>query len=790
MPNPEGFKNGLDGLEAVLQKPENVLSAKVRKSLANRQKKIEKLLGELCSAQTPEALDELIQKRALLEEMVELLVKQAHVLETETKDTSLSQPYKESVIATGEFGKQAMDKILRKESFDVAEAIKPLQTLIRSAWEKKTVASTSLASPNHADTSAPVADVVEPTGTVETGEEATQPEKAPTFDDLNDLSSIIARLQEVGELETGIEPIKGKEQLWKNSEVADLITQRSADFRGMKTEPKRLYRNATEFTKIFSSRSLREAVRRSFVTEGFLPAPVKVDKPANTVPEAGAEGKKEEPPVFDDINTVEALTERLRDTEKWETAIEWASGYRPRPVSNKEIADTLRARVAELEAMQKANNPKVEQRTEEFVTAFTNPSLREAVRRSLVAKGLLTARAVPPSQMTPQNQVEAGQAGQTQAEVSPEYGPLLETVFEKLKNSPAIGAIREKQLVTVKGPLIEKGVRDLVRDFRSEGFKKLSKEKQKGEILTAIETLTTNEDVRADLRDAFAEMELLEGGARSPEGKYMLDEKRRLAFRKAEEREGNSSAKYLEPEELDPRLMKRKKGQTLPSIPANHQRGFVPRVATGGLFKYTSGITEGSHIPKVTHADLNPPVEQRQTISTPAERIRDIHIPADAVARRELFDAFQAKSVVDVDASMREATAILKAIETSFARQIEKETREGKDTSLENELKERVVRLKETAEFASAQSQIAKVSFLNEAFPEQMRNILGQELGGRWRGGSTWTSPSSGRKGTETKGVVTGTAEVSKPKAETTTHTFTESQRAEAHRRFLARFKK
>ncbi len=213
----------------------------------------------------------------------------------------------------------------------------------------------------------------------------------------------------------------------------------------------------------------------------------------------------EKPPAFDDVQTLEELVKRLRSTPTWETKIERVRGERNDIVTNQEIARVLEERVAEFEGMRKAKNPKAEQRAAEFITSFSNPSLREAVRRSLIARGLLRVQPVAQPAALPENpktEVPREKAGADSATKSVmTWEEVAEAVAE---NHRGFERVVGGKTVTVKPQDMATEVRKLVAEFKTLHFQERHTPAERERIiLNAVTNLTTNEKLRADVRAAF-----------------------------------------------------------------------------------------------------------------------------------------------------------------------------------------------------------------------------------------------------------------------------------------------
>ena len=214
-------------------------------------------------------------------------------------------------------------------------------------------------------------------------------------------------------------------------------------------------------------------------------------------------------PTFDDIQTVESLVERLRNTSDWKTEIEYARNKPPDTVTNQDIAKVLEKRMTEFEAMCTAKDPKIEQEAKRFVSVFVNPSLRDAVRRVLIAKGYLTPRTPITPRSTEQQEAERMNTPHRFSDIQ----TLNELDRFLLDGTTELDVLVEKKRRWLKSEEVAAMIYNKVSAF--------DKEKKKNGIAPQQEiqgflSLFGNEEVREAIQRAFADRGLLESSSSAP----------------------------------------------------------------------------------------------------------------------------------------------------------------------------------------------------------------------------------------------------------------------------------
>ena len=501
MTGPEGFKNGIPGLDKVdiqspvqenTEKPASILAPKVKKSIDNRKAKIEKLFAELKSASTPDTLQEFIIKRKKLEELTRLLTRQEEVLSKESQE-SLARVYADTILAVGDFGSIVVPKLIKKEPFVQAEAISKLEELIRSLSGERPIAAGATQQEDI---------------TVTQPEEPIGAEKPPTFDGVNTVEELVKRLRSTPNWET--EFVESKKRWVKtNQELAELIEKKVERFGSMKTDENLKAgdkeQKIREFVMSFVNPSLREAVRRVFVALGLLPAykrPEPAPSERTVIPSQGQEAVGQEKSVVE--KTAPAIEGVLLKRIIADlSSIESIGAIREKrivAIEGKEIAQGIRRLNRDFQSVGFKNLPK-EKQTKEVLDSIdiltTNDRLRADLQAAFREIGILEGVVSQSRTSLPQDKETARESV---------LGPATNEFLADLRRSIE-QAERDAKQDTKRGVAYVELVRRF-QYFGGQDFKKKSIKERQDEIAKFI--IAFPENLREKAREVIAKDRIIE----------------------------------------------------------------------------------------------------------------------------------------------------------------------------------------------------------------------------------------------------------------------------------------
>ena len=390
----EGFSNGID-LPAVTLSPK--VERSIRRKIENRQTKIDALLKEVETLATPDSVRAFFADKTKFPALAKHLEEQATILSTESQGTMPSKPYEEKVLALGQLGLSLLKK--NGGPFDAAATIRELKRIMAlPSGQKETPPQPPLT-----QTGSPLESELRQLRDAVIAKERRGLEEKPSAPDSSAFDQILARLEGSDDKLHRVGRASGKEEPISSREVAETIRSMLTLF----SQPRFQTQSVNErrarvlgfVRSVATDTRLQSDLRNAFETSGLLPPreqPSHREESAEGTPRTETE-EKAPAPNFDDVQTLEDLQKRLRETEGWETGVKNQGYQSPQFRANNAIARLLENRVALLNVRKKLDSPLWEGEAQTLVNSFENPSLREAVRRSLAAKGFV----VKPSEIPP-----------------------------------------------------------------------------------------------------------------------------------------------------------------------------------------------------------------------------------------------------------------------------------------------------------------------------------------------------------------------------------------------------
>jgi len=515
------FTNGIKGLENLdlvkgssEKTPEGNLSPKVRRSIErkilNRQTKIETIVREIAGASTPLILSSLITDEKGLELLRKLLGEQRDIAQKESLGNIDYTPFQRKIEELERISKELLPKLLKKEPIDARQLAGELKrVLIPSVAE--VIPETETAKTERM--------AVEILGALERGQVVVDPaavgatprtavEKVPEAD-------VSSREKQTESKEARV---LGWDEIVRDLEGVEKVE--GAD--------------GKDVAGTHIAMNIRKLVGSRFQMEGFqqLPATTRKSEIEREVKELTS-NKKLQGALFKAFEAKGWMPKESVRPEKKEPVVGGNKEQGSATLSNQEkkrrafrAADQLGKAVDDIPVgILSSKHLPPENELAPFMKGFRSPA-------SPRVQASAEERRAAPSESSPTPEAVGS------------FEEKLEAILDKVKNTPEFERGHGDKKEQIDGKTIAKGVRRLVRDFQSEEFRRLSKVRQIQEINDSINLISTNENLRQDLKDLFGVLEPAKERKSPPiaEGERMREGKEpaeRLPTTTPEQRKGN-----------------------------------------------------------------------------------------------------------------------------------------------------------------------------------------------------------------------------------------------------------
>lgn len=553
MPNPEQlsneaekspqkpFQNGIQGLDkldllqAPAKAPEGTLPQKVLRSIGrkidNRQTKISNILDDLSTVSTSEQLLALIQDEKKLEEVTTLLSEQAGIVERESQGHFDPLPFKQKIATVENLSRELWAKLRADSVLDIKNEIEKFKQAIateKSAPEEEgkedsrermvdELIESGMKDPSVlqkiSEKHAMWARQQPPIREKPQAEQKSESRELFTFDDVQTVDDLLRFLRQGQNLELEILTSDGL-RWFKGREWADIIRQRLGEFEQARAKGRKdIEKQIEAFVTSPINFETREAMRRAFVVQGLLSSksaqPLRQESQERITPVGDKEKipnntPKEEPSFGAATNEFLAELQRgiiqtKRDAER-DTELGVAYAELVRKFQYFGSAD-----------FKKKDVQGRKEEVEQFISTLPT-NLREKLKKVVEADKIVEG--TPPSVLKSPAQLSATSPAEPLTPKTVEKlnaEELLEQIIADVAATPTFSRGHGEKTISVAGRDIARGIRRLVKDFKKGEFRALPREEQTREIQDAIDMLTSHAQLRADLRDAFRELGLLEG---------------------------------------------------------------------------------------------------------------------------------------------------------------------------------------------------------------------------------------------------------------------------------------